>query len=646
MKKILKGSLSVFFIAVLLFWLKTYVVYELEFTLGIDNKIQEFLLFINPLSSALLFLGIALLFRKRGANVMLVLMNFLLSFVLYANVVYYRFFNDFITIPVLMQTKVNGGQLGDSALSLMSPWDIFYFTDTILIILLMLFKVVVPLKISNRKPAGFVIAASIVVFLFNLGLAEKDRPELLTRSFDRNYLVKYLGTYNFTIYDMIQNAKSSSQRAMADSSDIVDVENYIKANHAEPNPEYFGKAKGMNVIYISLESLQSFIIDYKINDLEVTPFLNSLAHSGETFYFNNLFHQTGQGKTSDAEFIMENGLYPMSQGAVFVNKAQNTFQAMPGILNTQNYTSASFHGNSKTFWNRNEVYRSFGYDYFFDSEYYDMSEENTKNYGMKDIPFFEQSMPLLTNLPQPFYTKFITLSNHFPFKMDEGDTDFPIGDFGGSVVNHYFQAANYMDKAIEKFFNDLKVAGLYDNTVIVMYGDHYGISENHNGPMSKVIGKEVTPFESAQLQRVPVFIHVPGVSSGGISTTYGGQVDVMPTVLHLLGTETKDYLLIGSDLLSPTRQQIVPFRNGDFISPEITRVGEKNYSNATGQIVEDDGYKELDEQAKMKLKISDEIVYKDLLRFYTPEGFTPINRKDYQYVKKVDLVEEREKRMQ
>ena len=359
MRKILKGSLSIFFIAVLLFWLKTYVVYELEFTLGIDNKMQEFLLFINPLSSALLFLGVSLLFKKRGANVMLVLMNFVLSFVLYANVVYYRFFNDFITIPVLMQTKVNGGQLGDSTLSLMSPWDILYFTDTILLIVLMLIKSVAPLKITSRKPAGFVFAASIIAFLFNLGLAEKDRPELLSRSFDRNYLVKYLGTYNFTIYDMIQNAKSSSQRAMADSSDIVDVENYIKANYATPNPDYFGKAKGMNVIYISLESLQSFIIDYKINDLEVTPFLNSLAHSGETFYFNNVFHQTGQGKTSDAEFIMDNGLFPMSQGAVFVNKAQNTFQALPGILKTQNYTSATFHGNHKTFWNRNEVYKIF-----------------------------------------------------------------------------------------------------------------------------------------------------------------------------------------------------------------------------------------------------------------------------------------------
>ncbi|MDV2686874.1 glycerol phosphate lipoteichoic acid synthase, partial [Alkalihalophilus lindianensis] len=142
--------------------------------------------------------------------------------------------------------------------------------------------------------------------LINLGLAEKDRPQLLTRSFDRNYLVKYLGAYNFTIYDVIQNIKSSSQRALADSSDITDVENYRKANYAEPNPQYFGKAKGMNVIYVSLESLQTFIIDYKMPDgQEVMPFLHSLTHDKNTFYFDNFYHQTGQGKTSDAEFLME-----------------------------------------------------------------------------------------------------------------------------------------------------------------------------------------------------------------------------------------------------------------------------------------------------------------------------------------------------
>ncbi|WP_147532743.1 LTA synthase family protein [Bacillus marasmi] len=632
-KTLLSGTLSLFFLAVFLFWIKTYIAYQIEFDLGIDNSIQKFLLFINPLSSTLLFLGFALLFKKRGQNAMLLIINFLMSFLLYANVVYYRFFSDFITVPVLLQTKTNAGQLGDSVLSLMSYWDVFYFTDTILLILLLVFKQVKPLSGNNRRPAGFILAAAVIVFLFNLGLAEKDRPDLLTRSFDRNYLVKYLGAYNFTIYDIVQNARSSSQRAMADSSDIVDVENYIKANHAAPNPEYFGKAAGKNVIYISLESLQSFIIDYKINNLEVTPFMNSLVHSGEAFYFNNLFHQTGQGKTSDAEFMMETSLFPMSQGSVFVNKAQNTYQAMPGILKGSGYTSAAFHGNYKTFWNRNVIYKAFGYDHFFDAEYYDMSEENTKYYGMKDIPFFEQSMPLLTSLKQPFYSKFIMLSNHFPFGMDEGDTDFPKGDFGNNdVVNSYFQSANYMDRAIEMFFNDLKEAGLYENSIIVMYGDHYGISENHNEAMAEVIGKEITPFESTQLQRVPVFIVAPGVQ-GGVVDAYGGQVDVMPTVLHLLGIDTKDYMQMGTDLLSPAHQQVVPFRNGDFVTPEYTVVSGKTYSNTTGEQVDGEVTKELIDQVSTKLSISDEIVTKDLLRFYTPEGFTPIDPKDYEYIK-------------
>ncbi|WP_066061652.1 LTA synthase family protein [Neobacillus soli] len=619
-------------IAVVLFWLKTYAAYQIEFKLGIDNNLQKFLLLINPLSSALFFFGIALLFKKHTKLIMISI-NFLLSFLLYANIAYYRFFNDFITVPVLMQTKTNAGQLGDSAISLMSPFDIFYFTDMFILIALAL-TVFKKVTVTNRKSFKIVLLFSITTFLFNLGLAEKDRPQLLSRSFDRNYLVKYLGAYNFTIYDVIQNIKSSSQRALADSSDITDVENYRKANYSPPNPKYFAKAKGMNVIYVSMESFQSFMIDYKMPDgREVTPFLNSLAHDNNTFYFENFFHQTGQGKTSDAEFLMENSLYPMGQGAVFVNKAQNTFQAAPAILKGYGYNSAVFHGNYKTFWNRNVMYKALGYDQFFDADYYSMSDENTKNYGMKDKPFFKESMPMLENLKQPFYTKFISLSNHFPFAMDPSDTDFPAGDYGDTVVNQYFQSANYMDQAFEQFFNDLKTSGLYDNTVIVMYGDHYGISENHNDAMAKVLGvDDITPALNAQLQRVPLFIHVPGVK-GGIQKQYGGEVDVRPTVLHLLGVDTKDYMEFGSDLLSKEHRDWALFRNGDFVSSKGYQIKGKCYSPETGELLEQtDVCKDIDGKVNTELQMSDEIVYKDLLRFYEPEGYTPINPDDYEYL--------------
>ncbi|MGF3105466.1 LTA synthase family protein [Rossellomorea sp. DUT-2] len=626
------GKLSFFFTVVILFWIKTYAVYLAEFNLGIQNALQHFLLFFNPLSSALLFFAFALFWKGRGRYIAFIVINLLMSFVLYANVVYYRFFNDFITVPVILQAKTNNG-LGGSALELISPIDILYFLDLFIIIGLMVLKKVKPQEKLRFRSVFAVMTSAVLVFLLNLGLANIDRPELLTRSFDRNYLVKYLGTHNFTIYDIVQNSKTSAKRAMADSNEVSEVENYVKANKVDPNPEYFGKAKGKNVIYISMESLQTFMIGRELNGEEVTPFLNSLVDNKEAMYFDNFFHQTGQGKTSDSEFIIENSLFPLPQGAVFMTHANNTYQSAPSILKGEGYTSAVFHGNYKTFWNRSEMYRSMGYDEFFDATYYDMSNpEEQLPYGLKDKPFFEDSIPMLESLKQPFYTKFITLSNHFPFDRHEEDANFPQGETGNGVVDRYFQTSHYMDQVLEDFVNDLKEKGLYEDTMIVLYGDHYGISDNHNKAMSEVLGKEVGNYESAQLQRVPLLILNSG-AEGGVNHTYGGQIDLRPTIMHLLGVETKDYLSFGQDLLSEERKQIVPFRNGDVITDKYSEIKGVCYDNETGQPVEEKSKacEEASKEANKRLELSDKVVYEDLLRFYKPEGYKPIDRSDYQY---------------
>ncbi|WP_139293263.1 sulfatase-like hydrolase/transferase, partial [Mycobacterium tuberculosis] len=116
---------------------------------------------------------------------------------------------------------------------------------------------------------------------------------------------------------------------------------------------------------------------------------------------------------------------------------------------------------------------------------------------------------------------------------------------GNKTVDNYFQTARYADEALEQFFTYLKESRLYDNSIIVMYGDHYGISNNHNKAMEEVIGKEVTPFESAGLQRTPLFIRVPGME-GGVNHEYAGQIDLLPTLLHLLGMDTKEYVHMGT----------------------------------------------------------------------------------------------------
>lgn len=628
--------LGIYLIAVLMLWIKTYITQITQFELGVEGALQQFLLLLNPLGSAMLFLGFSFLFKGKRKYSSLVIVYTLMSILLYANIVYYRFFSDFITLPTIFQTQ-NFGDLGGSVLSLLKPYDILFFVDVLVMFYLRFSrKIQKETERVGYKKATAIIALALAVSIVNLGLAETNRPQLLTRGFDRNYIVKYLGMYNYTIYDSVETMKASSQRALADSSDTTEVINYTKSNYAKPNADYFGAAKGMNVIYLHLESFQNFLINYKLNGEEVTPFLNSLTKDKNTMYFDNFFHQTGQGKTSDAEFMLENSLFGLPQGSAYITKAQNTYQAAPSILKDHGYTSAVFHGNNGSFWNRNVIYKSFGYEHFFDASYYNTgSSGDMAEYGLLDKPFFEQSQSLLSSLPQPFYTKLITVGNHYPYKMSQDLVTIDKANTGDASVDNYFQTARYADEAIKQVFNQLKESGLYDNSMIVLYGDHYGISDNHNRAMEQVIGKEITPYESANLQRVPLFIHVPGMQ-GGTNHAYGGQIDLLPTLLHLLGIDTQNFIQFGSDLLSEEHDEIVPFRNGDFVSPTIYSINEKFYDNKTGLLLDDSQLefaKSMKNEVDHKLKLSDQVVNGDLLRFYTPTGYTPVDPSKYNYSK-------------
>ena len=191
---------------------------------------------------------------------------------------------------------------------------------------------------------------------------------------------------------------------LADGSELVEVNNYVRANQAEPNEEMFGKYEGRNVIVVSLESLQNFVINNEMNGEVVTPFLNSLTQDKDTYYFNDFYHQTGLGKTSDSEFIVENSLFGLGRGAVFFTHGGNTYNSFAESLGENGYFTNVMHSNNKSFWNRDMIYQSLNIDKFYDIESYTVTDENSVNWGLKDIPFFEQSAQLMTEMPQPFYT--------------------------------------------------------------------------------------------------------------------------------------------------------------------------------------------------------------------------------------------------
>ena len=622
MSKLYKYSILI--IAVLAVWIKTVVVQLTSFDLGLDSGIQQFILWLSPLSFLLIIFSVAFLFKKpmwRNGYILAAIL--VLDLVLFGNVGFYRFFTDFVTIPVLSQTS-NFGDLGSSVSEIIRFSDILFFIDFIIVALAIKFLPHTKETLKRAKGlalAGVVLAAS--VFAINLYYAEQERPQLLTRSFDRNLLVKNLGIYNYHLYDVYTQVKASTQRALADSNELSEISNYTRANQTTPNAEMFGKYEGRNVILVSMESLQSFVINREMNGQVVTPFLNELTQDKDTYYFSDFYHQTGLGKTSDSEFIVENSIFGSGNSSVFFTNGENTYNSMAEKLGDNGYFTSVLHANNKSFWNRDRIYQSLKIDKFYDVESYEVTEENSVNWGMKDIPFFEQSAAHMAEMPQPFYSRLITLTNHHPFYLDEEDKLIEEYNSNSGTLNRYFQSVRYMDEALRLFFEDLKEQGIYENSIIVMYGDHYGISELHNKAMAMYLEKEeITPYDTALLQSVPMFIHIPGSGDGQEITKTAGQMDIRPTVLGLLGIDSNKDIQLGNDIFAEDHEDFVIFRDGGFVTKDLVYTKDVCYDRETGEPTDASFCEPFNERANTELRYSDQIIIGDLLRFFDAQNGT------------------------
>ncbi|RMC24845.1 MULTISPECIES: LTA synthase family protein [unclassified Lactobacillus] len=641
-----KNKLGFFTIVLISFWIKSYLIYITKFNLGAVGAMQNFLLLLNPLPTGILLLGIGLFFKGRKSYWIIIIIDFLLSLWLFANILYYREFSNFLSFSIIKTSGSTADNLGKSIVGITHATDFLSFLDVVAIFALLCSKIIHydlrPLKVKFNL---LVESLAIVLIGINLLMAQKDRSGLLTRTFDNSYIVKYLGINEYAVYDGFKTAQTSEQMAKANVSDLRSVKKYLKINYIKPNAEYTGVAKGKNVLVIHLESFQQFLIGYKWKGKEVTPNLNRLYHSKSTLSFANFYNQVGQGKTSDAEMMLENSLYGLQSGSAMSSYGtSNTFESAPAILQQKSgYTTAVMHGGAGSFWNRNNAYKQFGYQYFMPLSYYENKPKYYIGYGLKDKIFFSQSIKYIERLPQPFYLKLITVTNHYPYDLDKKNQTITRTDTGDETVDGYVQTAHYLDQAIGELLSWLKKTGLDKNTLLVLYGDHYGISGNHHKASAELLGQdEFNNFDNLKFQRVPLMFHMKGLK-GGISKTYGGEIDVLPTLLNLLGISNYSTIQFGHDLLSSEAPQIVAQRNGDFITPQYAKVGSAYFYTKTGDEIVNPDLKlkkeliSLSNKVTTQLSLSDRVITGNLLRFYKPKWFKRVKSHDYDYNKEVAL---------
>ena len=599
------------FIASFMTWLQTYIVYKFFFRLSLVSLGEEILIVINSIGPILLIYGSIYFLKPAKRSFAVIGVSALFSVIMIANTLFYKFYDDIMTLPILLQMDNTGG-LGSSVMNLID-FKVLFLVMNLPILMIANRR----LKDSTKGTPHFYkkyFISMIGAYLLTFGLSYLSGLPMFNVPYNREVMIKTLGIYQYGLYDIYLSLTTPIDYALAENNEFIEVSNYVKSNQINPNSELFGVAKDQNIIVISLESLQEFAINLEVNGEEVTPFLNQFIQ--ECYYFDNFYQQTSQGKTSDAEFITENSLYAADRGSAFYAKSQNQYESLASILKGQGYYTAVFHANEKEFWNRETMYEALGFDHFFDESAFLVNEENSFGWGLTDEAFFEQTLNYLKGLPQPFYAKLLTLTNHYPFEIPEQYQYISSPETNNEIVNHYITTVRYLDEALKSFITNLKESGLYDNTIIVMYGDHYGLSESYYEDLAILLQEEeITLNRHLDLQRVPFIIHLPNQEEGEVVSTVSGQIDMKPTLLNLVGLPVNAYINFGQDLFAADRRELIVLRDGSFIGSEYRYADSTCLRSDSGELVDQSFCESLEKVAVQDLYYSDLILNKDLLRF-------------------------------
>lgn len=502
-------------------------------------------------------------------------LDFAFSALIVTDLLHLRFYSDLFTFHNFgLSGQV--GDVSDSVFALLSPRDALYFCDIPLFFVYYMLAArlrAAPVfgALSPKRAAASCAALALSLGLFAVMLYGYDRrmPNALAAMWDRPAVCCNVGAMAYHAADARNVLRESFVRKKLSEDEIAAAAEEFaafRAKLAPPYPAAFGAARGKNLIMIQAESLQSFAVGLCVNGREVTPNLNRFAR--EASFAGDLYVQTGLGNSADAEFLANAGLYPARSGVAYVRFADMSYDALPRLLRAHGYAALAMHGDRAGFWNRAHMYPALGFERFVSKKDYEVDE--VFGLGLSDGSFFRQSLAMLETQERPFYAFLVTLSSHYPFGFPEllKAAAFDQGDEAeGAILRSYLAAIHYFDREFGKFIDGLKRSGLYDESVIILYGDHAAIPKWDAASLAKLLGKELDDERSWRaVNTVPLMVRVPDVATlPHIAGRALGQIDIPATAASLLGFEFSSGL--GRNIFAPEPASApVIFRNGDYVS--------------------------------------------------------------------------------
>ena len=552
----------------------------------------------------LAFMALPYAISPKRAYITLAALDILVSALLFSDIMFYKYYHNLLSTTVLHTIGVVDSFL-ESVIGLVRPKDLIYFWTLPIALpaLAILFhrrrkagkagsvpamrrreRILIGRKglralILRAAPVAVLAAASLLVTRYGLGKANTHSFRL-----DNIYVAQNAGIMYFHLRDVRDFALSFLEDKTPSPGEVRRVEDFYAAKRAPQPNAYTGIASGKDVIVIQLEAIMGFVIGFQVNGNEVTPNMNRLAR--EHASFGNIYYQVADGNTSDAEFVMHTSIHPINSGSVFVMYADNEYPSIGRELKAAGYGTYAFHANRPSFWNRTVMYDSLAFDRFFSRSDYTMEEEGI-GWGVSDRSFLLQSVFNAVHHAglgggRPLYMFMVTLSSHFPYRYDYSSLGYlDVGErYQGTLMGSYLKAAHYVDRCIGKLEANLRERGLWDETVLMIYGDHYAFPIDRQREFCELLGVEDSEFQWYVNQRTPLIIKCPGIE-GYASDKVGATIDLYPTLANLLGIGAP--YAMGHDLFGEGGGYAL-LRNLNVVTPESLYLSEQRnvYDRLTG----------------------------------------------------------------
>jgi len=366
--------------------------------------------------------------------------------------------------------------------------------------------------------------------------------------------------------------------------------------------DYTGIFENKNLIVIMMESVNDIIIDEE-------HFPNFYKMYSNGWHWENNYSPRNSCATGNNEMSGMLSLYSIQNTCTAnVYKENKYSESIFGLFNVSNYKTTSMHNFTEHYYFRNEIHTNMGSGKYYGVEELGIEYSDTYGVWSSDEDFMMQVMNLLSNYNKDdkFMTWLTTVTSHQPYNNSKyGDIYYNLyEDLPYSTkVKKYMSKLKVLDNALGILLTGLEEKGILDDTVIVLFGDHYpyGIETEQ---LNEVLPYDTTVDNNSE--RVPFVIYNSTIEAKTFSeyTTY---INILPTVANLFNLDYDPRLYMGSDLLSDSYESITVFADGswkneiafyDAAKSEVKYYTDKTYTN--------------EELIEINTKVNNKILYSSL----------------------------------